>query len=338
MGTRHLVIDSFGFRLGLQGLRVSVRNSENGTIKEFPLSRLKTVTISSDGISISTDLLRVLGIRGIPVFMVDYRGEVVSLLSGPNFHGTAKIRQHQFKTLEDSSHSYSLAKSVLTTKIKNQKAVLSYFQKYLKKSEKGGLERLSRAIESLHFQSTQLSEDLNIPIDSFEWRPYLLGIEGYSAKVYWEALIQSELFPRSFLGRVGRGATDPVNQALNYGYGILSSQVWRAISIAGLEAYSGFLHTDRPGKPSLVLDLMEEYRPWLVDRQVIKLRSDLSRVTSITPLIRRKIISSIQKSLRSEVVSYSRRILLETLIQRQVFRFSGSICEKKSYRGHVFKW
>jgi len=57
-----------------------------------------------------------------------------------------------------------------------------------------------------------------------------------------------------------------VNSALNYGYGILYGQVWGAVMNAGFEPFAGFLHLDRPGKPSLVLDLIEEFRQPIVDR------------------------------------------------------------------------
>jgi CRISPR-associated protein Cas1 len=60
---------------------------------------------------------------------------------------------------------------------------------------------------------------------------------------------------------------------LNYGYGVLMGEVWRAVHYAGLDPYAGFLHADKPGKPSMVLDLMEEFRPHLVDRLVVKLVS-----------------------------------------------------------------
>src|SRR5207248_8007396 len=72
-----------------------------------------------------------------------------------------------------------------------------------------------------------------------------------------------------FLGRASRGAQDEVNSLLNYGYGILYAQVWGAVLNAGLEPFAGFLHVDRPGKPSLVLDLVEEFRQPIVDRVVI---------------------------------------------------------------------
>jgi CRISPR-associated protein Cas1 len=69
-------------------------------------------------------------------------------------------------------------------------------------------------------------------------------------------------------GREGRGAQDPLNSLLNYGYGILYGQVEQAIILAGLDPYAGFLHADRPGKPSLTLDLIEEFRQVAIDRVV----------------------------------------------------------------------
>ncbi len=61
------------------------------------------------------------------------------------------------------------------------------------------------------------------------------------------------------------------NSALNYGYGVLYSQVERALVLAGLDPYAGFIHTDRPGKPSLVYDLIEEFRAPVVDRTILGL-------------------------------------------------------------------
>jgi len=70
-------------------------------------------------------------------------------------------------------------------------------------------------------------------------------------------------------GREGRGAHDPLNAAFNYGYGVLYGQVERALVLAGLDPYAGFIHVDRPGKPSLTLDLIEEFRAPVVDRTIL---------------------------------------------------------------------
>ena len=98
------------------------------------------------------------------------------------------------------------------------------------------------------------------------YRPALLNREGRAGAQYWAGVAALLDGKAAFAGREHRGTEDPVNAALNYGYGILQSQVWSAITLAGLEPFAGFIHVDRPGKPSLVLDLMEEFRQPVVDR------------------------------------------------------------------------
>ena len=94
-----------------------------------------------------------------------------------------------------------------------------------------------------------------------------MNLEGRAAALYWEC-VQRLLPAGRFTTRNHQGAVDDVNALLNYGYGILYSQVWSALTLAGLEPFAGFLHVDRPGKPSLVLDFIEEFRQPVVDRVV----------------------------------------------------------------------
>jgi CRISPR-associated protein Cas1 len=99
-------------------------------------------------------------------------------------------------------------------------------------------------------------------------RAELMGYEGLAAQRYWGAVKLLLPAQYGFVGREGRGALDPINAALNYGYGILYSQVERCLVLAGLDPYAGFIHVDRPGKPSLTLDFIEEFRQPVVDRTV----------------------------------------------------------------------
>src|SRR5436305_13831971 len=102
-------------------------------------------------------------------------------------------------------------------------------------------------------------------------REQILSVEGRAAQKYWEMIARIIPADLEWPGRETRGALDRFNSALNYGYGILYCQVEKALTLAGLDAYGGFLHADRPGKPSLVLDLIEEFRQTVVDRTVIGL-------------------------------------------------------------------
>lgn len=126
---------------------------------------------------------------------------------------------------------------------------------------------------------------------------------------------------------------------LNYAYGVLMYQVWGAVINAGLEPYLGLLHVDAPGKPALVLDLMEEFRPWVADRNVIRLVRSLDQVPdSFTPALKKKLLESLQKTLSNFYPWRKTRYTLQSIIQKQIYLFSGAIVEEKKYKLYIFKW
>jgi len=156
--------------------------------------------------------------------------------------------------------------------------------------------RLSPQVEA-HIAELRRLEGTQID----EVREQLMGIEGRAAQRYWGAIRQ--LLPETYgwPGRRHRGATDPINAALNYGYGILYGQIERAIVLAGLDPYAGFVHADRPGKPSLVLDLIEEFRAPVVDRTVLALAN------------RRVALDQDERGL---LVKETRKLLAEKVLER----------------------
>jgi len=118
------------------------------------------------------------------------------------------------------------------------------------------------------------------PIDTL--RRTMLNLEGRAGALYWECA--QRLLPKGkFEKREHRGTQDEANVLLNYGYGILYSQVWSALTLAGLEPFAGFLHVDRPGKPSLVLDFIEEFRQTVVDKTVFAMINKRFKVEWETP-------------------------------------------------------
>jgi len=102
-------------------------------------------------------------------------------------------------------------------------------------------------------------------------RQTLMGIEGTISNIYFTALTDVFQAHWNFDGRNRRPPKDPMNAALSFGYHLLGNEVLIALSAAGLEPYAGFIHSDRSGRPSLVYDLIEEFRQPVVDRLVIKL-------------------------------------------------------------------
>ena len=255
---KHVVVCEFGSSLGVTSERMTVKN-KGELIAEYPLARLHTVTVAKPGVSISSNLVLECSQRGIRLFFLNGRGECTAVLSGLRSHGVGLTRRHQILFLEDAERSSELAMRVTYGKIRNQRATLCYFAKSEGARRQGTALPLLAAAEALKKAADNAVECAKSGGDV---RDTLLGIEGSAASLYWKAWIDSGLLPESFTGRTGRGGEDSANTALNYGYGVLSSFVWNAVLVAGLEPYLGFNHVQRPGKPSLVLDLMEEYRAW----------------------------------------------------------------------------
>ena len=175
-------------------------------------------------------------------------------------------RRAQLEAMKDI-RGFELSRAIVRGKINNQAALLRYFGKYLKTVDPARYEQITIAAEELHRQR-QATMRLSAKCIA-DVRHQLMGIEGVCGRIYWDAVQVIVRHKIEFLGRATRGAQDEVNSLLNYGYGILYVQVWGAALNAGLEPFAGFLHVDRPGKPSLVLDLVEEFRQPVVDRVVL---------------------------------------------------------------------
>lgn len=145
-------------------------------------------------------------------------------------------------------------------------------------------------------------------------------------------------------GREGRGARDPFNSALNYGYGILYSQVQRAIVLAGLDPYGGFIHVDRPGKPSLVLDFIEEFRVPVVDRTILGLVNKGVAIEQdergyLTDKTRRFLAEKVLDRLESKEKYAQKRHTLRAIIQMQARQIATFLRrERDCYHPFVVKW
>ena len=143
-------------------------------------------------------------------------------------------------------------------------------------------------------------------------------------------------------GEVGRGAVDPVNALLNYGYGILASRTWAAILHAGLDPFAGMLHADRSGKPSLVLDLMEELRAPAVDRAVLSyvrlgrpIRFEGSQLDEES---RKNIAEAVLERLAAPVTVQGRKVLLGSIVQRQARSLATHVRGEGSYKPFAMTW
>lgn len=260
---RHLILDKYGTFLGKHSERLRVK-SEGAIVEEVPLIHLESILIMSRGVSISSDVIEVCAERGIDIIFIAGNGATYGRLSGPALVGTVKTRREQLLAIGDA-RGVMLGKAFARGKIQNQQNIIRYFARYRKNVNRELYIFMDEARRRLEEHVKELEGLQACTAD--EGRETLLSIEGRAASIYWnvmKALLEDTDWP----GREGRGAKDPINSALNYGYAILYGQVEKAAILAGLDPYAGFVHTDRAGKPSLVLDLIEEFRQQVVDRVV----------------------------------------------------------------------
>ena len=333
-----LVLSGFGLFLAKKSERLIVRKGKT-VVYQFPLFRIHHVVVGSRGISFSSDLVEELCTRGVRLSLLDSTGKPYGLITSPMLTATVQTRREQILAYADE-RGVSFARAVVAGKLKNQERLLRYFGKYLKERDRARYDRLAAVAPALRSQAGKASRVSGKNID--EARATLMGIEGSAGRQYWEAVKVILADRVDFAGRRRRGATDEVNAALNYGYGILYSHVWGAIANAGLEPFAGFLHVDRPGKPSLVLDLTEEFRQPVVDRAVIAhvnlgepIRMDAGFLDLET---RRAIAEKVMARLVAAEAYKGKQHQVRSIIQMQARRFATSLRDGTAYRAFAFKW
>jgi CRISPR-associated protein Cas1 len=241
----------------------------------------------------------------------------------------------------DNDPGLELARQFVVGKLSNQVALVKYLGK--SRDDPTVLGKLSQARAAVQ-ESLQKARQLKKRREAAGFRSSLMGAEGAAARSYWEA-IAAVLADRVELpGRRHRGASDPVNAALNYGYGILYGKAWSATLLAGLEPYAGFLHVDRPGKPSFILDLVEEFRPAAVDRPVV---SFFTRGSSLALDADGKIESKSRRALADHVLRaiaarhpyHGKRHSLNGIIHQQARAVSAYLRgQSKGYRPFRMRW
>lgn len=261
-----LVINTYGTYVHIKDELFEVRLKKDGKEEKHHFASQKVTSILlSKGAAISTDAIILALKNNIDIVVFEYDGQPVGRFWHSKLGSTSKIRKKQ---LEASLNETGLVyiKQWIGNKIKNQVE----FIKRLKKHREQKAEELNRKIEMLEGQwqkiAGQQAKNTSEAADS------LRGLEGTAGRIYFETL--SGLLSKSyrFSGRSFRPAADPFNAFLNYAYGILYSRVEKALIIAGLDPYVGFLHRDDYNMKSLVFDFIEPYRIY-ADEVVFKLFS-----------------------------------------------------------------
>lgn len=218
----------------------------------------------------STPLLNALIENGISVIFSSLKGEWKGMLCPFGMTSQIKRRSLQEEVLKNAPFRYHLSLRLMEAKIANSSTFLLLLSKRVPSDKRTLLQEKSQDIKEMKKLLYKETEDYDLS--------FLLGIEGKVANLYWQALRESSLFPDSFKGRVKHTqAQDEVNLALNYAYTLLLRDIAQVLSSTALDPSLGFYHEPFRDRPSLICDLMEDLRAWVVDRFVLKNLSHLQK-------------------------------------------------------------
>lgn len=288
-----------GARLGKNGDRLVVR-CQSG--EEISVRLLDVSQVSVFGnVQITARALRSLAERGIPIFHFTYGGWLVAMTVGVG-NRNVELRAKQYQASADSQRSLEFARAFVVGKLKNQRTIL-------RRNHPGPVDAALAELRRL----VQLARAAT----SIE---RLLGLEGMAARTYFSfyAQLLREAMGFEEAGRTRRPPTDPVNAMLSFLYSLLVKDAAYALLAVGLDPHQGLYHKLRYGRPSLALDLAEEFRPLVVDSVVLRLIN--SRAVTASDFIQRGAACALREGARRRVIkAYEAR--LSTLVTHPVFGY-----------------
>lgn len=256
-----LYVTSQGSYLSKDGECVVVR-AEDGLKKRFPAHVLDGI-VCFGNVLCSPFLLGHCAENGLAVSFLTEWGRFLAHVRGPQ-SGNVILRREQYRQADDPEVSSRIARSVLAGKIANSRAVLRRCIR--DHGERIDRPRMNEVVCMLDDNANRLRK----PLELNEAR----GLEGAAANAYFSVfdnLILRDEEAFSFAGRNRRPPLDAINCLLSFIYTLLAHDVRSALEAVGLDPQVGFLHRDRPGRPGLALDAMEEFRPFLADRLALSL-------------------------------------------------------------------
>lgn len=236
-----------------------------------PLIKVEQVVVYGDSTLTSPALTALLNQRVEICFLTQW-GQFVGRLA-PAFSRNSLVRLAQHRVHADAIRSIKLARQFVAGKLANMRTLLLRSNRKLADAEIG---EAAVSLKGIIEQAEKLESDGVPPFDP--GRPQagttwgtLHGLEGAGSARYFGVFGKLLREPMGFDGRNRRPPRDPINALLSYGYVLLMHQCSAAAQIVGLDPYVGFLHSSQYSKPSLALDLMEEFRPVIVDSVVLTL-------------------------------------------------------------------
>lgn len=254
-----LYVKTQGAIVGRKGERLVVRR-EGQVLDEIPLSNVEQVVLMGN-VQVTAQATATLLEQEIDVVFLSLYGKFRGRLTGPGSKHV-RLRQTQLKVMSQESQTLILAKAVVDGKIHNQRVLI---QRQVTRLRRQGQQTVALTEALAGMEQMRRAAPQAETVDS------LRGYEGKAA-VYYFAAIRSLLDPAwGFEKRAYYPPPDPFNALLSFAYALLQKDLVSAVNQVGFDPYLGFFHEVDYGRPSLALDLMEEWRPVVADGLVMEL-------------------------------------------------------------------
>jgi CRISP-associated protein Cas1 len=259
-----LYVTTQGAYVSKDGLNI-VTKADDNEIGRVPVHMLGGI-VCFGRVSMSPALMGFCAEQGVTVSYLGESGRFLARIEGP-VTGNVLLRRQQYRVSDTETACATIVRGIVAGKTLNQRAVI----RRALRDHADGMDLDSRQrLQSAEERLTQIARRTEKPAKVEELR----GLEGEAANLYFSIfpnLLRTEDAELSFQGRTRRPPLDPVNALLSFIYTLLVHDLRSALETVGLDPAVGFLHRDRPGRPSLALDLLEEFRPFFADRLVLSL-------------------------------------------------------------------
>ncbi len=264
-------------------VQIPEKQGKNGAVlsparkERIPLVKIDEVVVLGE-VTLTASAVHLLLARDIEITYLSHFGQFKGRLSPP-FSKNAVLRMAQYRAHMDMAKRCELARRFVIGKLTNQRTMLQRYQRRQSDAEiRQVIEQMAtllRQLAALPLDQARVAHRLESGDNRIAGTPLetILGMEGAGSAAYFRCFGKLLSDPRQwpFPGRVRRPPTDPVNALLSFGYALLTNKVASAVQVVGFDHFVGYLHSSFYGRPALALDIMEEFRPIIVDSLVLTL-------------------------------------------------------------------
>ena len=304
LNTLYVSTENAWLRKDGENVVVRIEGAERG---RAPLHLLGGI-VCFGAVGVSPALMGHCAELGVRISFMGRNGRFLARVEGP-VSGNVLLRRAQYRIADDPEASMALIRNLVAGKISNQRTVLRRALRdhaaRMTDETRGRLEETGRRLKDV-IRRTVRPDSANA----------LRGLEGEAARLYYGTfgdLVRREDTVFAFSRRSRRPPLDPMNALLSFLYALLANDCRSALETTGLDPAVGFLHRERPGRPSLALDLMEELRPVVADRVALSLvnrrqlgaadfDTAVSGAVSLSDEARKTVLSTYQERKRTELM------------------------------------